>query len=329
MAGSLPPCPAHPPTGSTGASTSSIITTILAIGGGIGTVAGIVGTATNAVGTSTLPILGITGAGVGAIGLSAVAAAAVVVVTAFSFWWDRCLHNPDGEATCSAGVIDSIVPAFSDGASAVFPFVAQHDLVSVVTQCQFWPMVEQNAAFVYADPTDNSPAIHCYFYNSAVCATEAGATIGAVVGGVAGIVLGIIAGAALGCVAAAWFYPFCLLLACLIAAIVAAVMALIGAEVGGNLAHAIAGFPNPTTDDGSQPSVGDYITTCGKTLIYGEDQGARVYWFVEHSALHGHSTAGAGQQWIHTDPDGNMPLDTCASLCPGNFTGVPDPPSIK
>ncbi|MGI9169747.1 MAG: hypothetical protein ACR2FH_06145 [Caulobacteraceae bacterium] len=106
-------------------------------------------------------------------------------------------------------------------------------------------------------------------------------------------------------------------------------MALIGAEVGGNVAHAIAGFPNPTTDDGSQPSVGDYITTCGKTLIYGEDQGARVYWFVEHSALHGHSTAGAGQQWIHADPDANLPLDTCASLCPGNFTGVPDPPPIK
>ncbi len=329
MAGSPPPCPPHPPIGATGASSDSTITIILAIGGVIGTVAGIVGTVITATGVSTVPILGITGAGVGAIGLSAVAGAAVVVVAAFAYWFDRCLHTPDGEATCSAGVIDQIVPALLDTTSAIFPFTAQHDLVSVVAQCQFWPMIEQNAAFIHANATDNSPEIHCYFYNPAVCATEAGATIGAVVGGVGGIVVGIIVGAALGCAGTGPFYFFCLLLACIIAAVIAAVFALVGAFLGGNIAHAIAGDNPPTTDDGSRPSVGDYITTCGKTIIYGNDDGARVYWFVEHSALHGHSMAGAGQQWVHADPDVNLPLDTCRTLCPDNFTGVADPPGIK
>jgi hypothetical protein len=320
-------CPPKPPPGSTGDTTDSIGTLLATLLGLLGTVGSIVGIVLKASDTSTIPILGITGMGVGAIGLSAVVAAAAVILTSVAFWYDRCLHKPSGENACSAGVIDNIVPAFNDAGSIVFPFTSQHDMVSMVVQCRFWPLVEQNAGFIYTNATDNSPEFRCYFYNSAVCATQAGAFVGAVVGGVAGIVLGIIAGAALGCAGTGPFYFFCLLLACIIAAVIAAVCALIGAFAGGGIAHAAAGNPSPTTDSGAMPAVGNYLTACGNTVIYGGDQNARVFWFVEHSALHGLSMAPASQQWIHDDPDSNMPPDTCHDLCPDASTG--DQPPIQ
>jgi len=318
-------CPPKPPAGSTGASTDTILTTILAALGVLGTIGSIIGIVIKATDIATIPVIGVTGAGGGAIGLSAVVAAAAVMITSFVFWWDRCLSKPDGPNSCSAGVVDNTVPAFSDAGSVIFPFTCQHDLISVVVQCQFWPLLEQGAGFIYANPTDNSPEFRCYFYNKAVCSTQAGAFVGAVVGGIVGIVLGIIVGAAIGCAGTGPFYFFCLLLACLIAAIIAAVMALIGAFAGGAIGHLAGGFPQPTTDDGGNPRIGDYLTTCGKTIIYGGDQHARVYWFVDHSALHGHSQAPGPQQWIHDDPDNNLPLDTCRQLCPDAFTG-PEPP---
>jgi len=318
-------CPPKPPPGSTGASTDDIVKTILAVLGILGTVAGVIGAVVSSTSVTTIPILGITGAGVGSIGLSGAAAAGAVIVTSFVFWFDRCLSDPDGQVSCSAGVIDNIEPAFDDAASVIFPFTVQHDMISVVVQCQFWPLLQQTAGFIHTNPTDNSPAFHCYFYNKAVCSTQAGAFVGAVVGGVVGLVLGIIVGAALGCAGTGPFYFFCLLLACIIAAIIAAVMALVGAFTGGAIGHLAGGFPTPTTDDGGRPSVGDYLTTCGKTIIYGADEHARVYWFVEHSALHGHSQVGASQQWVHADPDDNMPADTCRQLCPDNFTGAQPP----
>jgi hypothetical protein len=319
-------CPPKPPPGSTGASTDSIITTILAILGVLGTIGSIIGMIVSSTAVTTIPIIAITGAGVGSIGLAGAAGAVAVIVTVLGFWYDRCLHDPDGQSSCSAGVVDDIVPAFNDAGSYVFPFTAQHDMISTVVQCQFWPLVEQSAGFIYTNATDNSPEFRCYFYNKAVCATEAGAFVGAVVGGVAGLVIGIIVGAALGCAGTGLFYFFCLLLACIIAAVIAVVAALIGAFAGGSIGHAAAGDTSPTTDDGGNPSIGDYLTTCGKTIIYGADQHARIYWFVEHSALHGHSQVPGSQQWIHDDPDNNLPLDTCRELCPDAFTGPQSPP---
>ncbi|TMI99384.1 MAG: hypothetical protein E6G97_22590 [Alphaproteobacteria bacterium] len=326
MPGNPPACPPHPPIGPTGDSTDDIGKTFLAILGVLGTIGTVVGAAIEGTKTGTIAILGVAGDGVGAIGLSAVAAAVAVATTVLAFWIDRCLSNPTGEEACSAGVIDTIVPSFNDATSYFFPFSAQHDLVSVVTQCQYWPLIQQNAGFIHVNATDNSPAIHCYFKSKPVCTAAGGAFVGAVVGGVAGIVVGIIAGAALGCAASGPFYILCLLLACLIAALIAAACALFGAFLGGSIGHAIGGSGFLTVDSGAEPFVGDYITTCGNTIIYGNDEHARVYWFVEHSALHGASMAPAGQQWIHADPDQNLPLDTCQSLCPGNFTGIQDPP---
>jgi hypothetical protein len=195
---------------------------------------------------------------------------------------------------------------------------------------EFLGFMKSVAGFIYANATDNSPAIHCYFKNAAVCTAAAGAFIGALVGGVAGVVVGIIAGvaigAAIGCAATLVFYLLCLLVCVLVAAIIAAIIALFGAFLGGSIGHAIGGNPFLQVDSGAEPSTGDYITTCGSTIIYGNGQHARVYWFVEHSALHGHSMAPSGQQWVHADPDVNLPLDTCQSLCPGNFTGIQTPP---
>ncbi len=319
-------CPPKPPPGSTGAATDSLGTTILAVFSVFGTIGTIIGIVVKSTAITTIPIIGVTGAGVGSIALGGAAGALAVIGVTIGFWYDRCLANPDGETSCSAGVVDDTVPAFNDATSIVFPFTAQHDLVSVVTQCQFWPLIEQNAGFIFTNATDNSPELHCYYYNKAVCTTEAGSFVGAVVGGVAGLVLGIIVGAALGCAAAGPFYIFCLLLACLIAAIIAAACALAGAFLGGSIGHMIGGSSWPTTDSGAEPGIGDYLTTCGKTIIYGADQHARVYWFVEHSALHGSSQAPASQQWIHDDPDANMPLTTCAELCPDAFTGGAPPP---
>ncbi len=319
-------CPPKPPPGSTGDSTDSLGTTILALLGVLGTIGSLIGIVLKATSVSTIPILGITGMGVGAIGLSAVAGAAAVIITSIAFWYDRCLNKPSGENSCSAGVIDNIVASFNDAVSVVFPFTAQHDMVSVVVQCQFWPLVEQNAGFIYTNTTDNSPEFRCYYYNKAVCGAEAGAFVGAVVGGVVGIVVGIIAGAALGCAGTGPFYFFCLLLACIIAAVIAAVAALIGAFAGGAIGRAAAGSSSPTTDSGDMPSVGNYITTCGNSIIYGGDQHARVYWFVQHSALHGSSMVPASQQWIHDDPDANLPPDTCRELCPDASTGNEPPP---
>ena len=318
-------CPPKPAPGSTGASTDDIATTILAILGIIGTIGSVIGIIVKSTEVGTIPILGTTGAGVGSIGLSAVAGAAAIVITSLAFWYDRCLSDPDGQNSCSAGVVDEIVPAFDDAVGYVFPFTAQHDMIGVVVQCQFWPLLQQSAGFIHTNPTDNSPQFRCYFYNDAVCATQAGAFVGAVVGGIAGIVVGIIVGAALGCAGTGPLYFFCLLLACIIAAIIAAVLALIGALAGGSIAHAAAGDTSPTTDDGGNPGIGDYLTTCGKTIIYGGEDHARIYWLVEHSALHGHSQAPASQQWVHADPDDNMPIDTCQQLCPDNFTGTQPP----
>jgi hypothetical protein len=315
-------CPPHPPIGPTGDTTDSIIKMALVILGILSTAGTIIGMVTHSTDVSTVPILGITGKGVGSIGLSAVAAAVAVVVLSAAYWYDRCWPKTGMEA-CSAGVIDDIQPAFNDAISFWAPFTAQHNMVSVVTQCQYWPLIEQDAGFIYVNPTDNSPEIHCYFKTPEVCAAELGSFVGAVAGGIAGIVLGIIAGAALGCAGTGPAYAFCLIAACLIAALIAAALALFGAALGGNLGEAIASSSGLHTDSGANPSVGDYVTTCGQTIIYGNDQHARVYWFVEHSALHGHSMAQAGQQWTHTDPDTDMPLDTCQKLCPGTFTGIP------
>jgi hypothetical protein len=309
-----PNCPPQPVCGSQGDSTDDVGKIILAILGIGGTVIGIITTAAKATALDTLPILGWTAPGIGAIGLGAAAGAAAVMVSAFAFWWDRCLSSPDGLQSCSAGVVQNVVESFNAPADYMFPFIAQHNFISVVVKCIYWPLVQQEAQYILCFRND-SPAITCVYENPAVCAAAAGSFIGAVVGGVGGIVLGILAGAALGCTASGPFYLLCLLIAAIVAAIVAAVCALAGAAIGGNIGHAIAGDEQPSSDNGDMIAIGDYVTTQGKTIISGDFDHARVYWFVEHTTLHGHTTD-PGPFFSHTDPDNNLVPDACPSTEP-------------
>jgi hypothetical protein len=322
------PCPAQPACGSQGDSTDDVLTIILAIVGVGGTVIGIISTLVG--GVAITVILGIAAANT--IWLGGAAGAAAVIATTFGFWYSRCLSNPDGPQMCSAGVVTLINTSFGGAEDYVFPFVAQHDVVQVVVKCIYWPLVAQTASYIYCAAPDNSPEFFCMYENKAVCPTEAGAFIGAVVGGVAGLILGVIVGAAIGCAATGPFYLFCLLIAALIACIIAAVCALIGAFAGGNIAHAIAGDSDPSTDAGDVIHSGDYITTKGKTIISGDFNHARIYRFVEHTTAHGHST-GAGPWFSHTDPDANLIPDACpvGTTTPGGTNpsgpaGGPPPP---
>ena len=307
------PCGPKPACGPQGDNTDDVGAAFLALLGIVGTVVGLIALAIKAEAMPVLPILGIAGPGIGAIGLGAVAGAGLIVATTFAFLYDRCLRDPDGrEPSCSAGVINNIVPAFDSGMSYLFPFVAQHDMVGVVVKCVYWPLVQLQAANVVCSASqDQSPVIRSYYENKAVCAAAWGSAIGAVVGGIGGIVLGILAGAALGCAGTGPFYIFCLLIACLIAAIVAAACAIAGAFIGGNIAHAAAGDTSPSADGGNVLQDGDYVTTEGKTIINGGDDNARVYWFVNHTTLHGRSTIGSGPFRSHTDPDAHLTDDAC------------------
>lgn len=318
--GNQPSCPPQPACGPQGDSTDDILTTLLALLGILGTLGTVVGIIVKSTSVGTIPILGTTGMGVGSIGLSAAAAAAAVMLTTIVYWYKRCLQSPDGLNTCTAGVVDNIVRAFDSPTDYLYPFIAQHDMVSVVVQCQYWPIVEQAAQYIYCNTSTGSPEIRCYYKNDAVCATDLGSVIGAVAAGIAGIVLGILAGAAIGCVGAGPAYVFCLIIACIIAALIAGVLALAGAIIGGDVAHIITGDTRPTDDHGNVISVGDYLTACGTTIINGDDNHARTYWFVQTSALHGTSSS-PPPAFSHTDPDMNLPLTTCGELCPDSFSG--------
>ena len=92
----------------------------------------------------------------------------------------------------------------------------------------------------------------------------------------------------------------------------AAIITLIGAGIGGGIAGGIAGTDEPLSDDGGNVlQEGDYVSSFGKLITYGEADGARVYWFVERTVLHGHSTG--SPQFSYTDPDANLTEDACPS----------------
>jgi hypothetical protein len=71
--------------------------------------------------------------------------------------------------------------------------------------------------------------------------------------------------------------------------------------------------PGPMSDDGNVLMQGDYVTTQGGLLTSGDDQGARVYWFVNMTAVHGniHNTSGNHPPFSHTDPDFWFTMDSC------------------
>lgn len=298
--------PTKPTCGSQGESTDDMMKLILAIWGILGTIGSVVGFVTNA--TAIITILGIAASGL--IWLSAAAVALGIVITVGAFWFDRCLADPDGKEACTAGVINEIVKAFSSTAEQIFWFTAQHPKVDVVVKSLYWDEVVQLALFVKCSGKDESPIISGFYHSDQVCAVGLGSLIGAVVGGVVGIIAGVAIAAAIGCAATGPFYILCLIIAILVAAIVAAIITLIGAGVGGGIAGGIAGTDEPLSDDGGNVlHEGDYVSTFGKLITSGSMDGARVYWFVERTVLHGRSTG--SPQFSFTDPDANLTEDAC------------------
>jgi hypothetical protein len=248
-------------------------------------------------------ILGVTAPA--AVWLAAVAGALITFAVVVDFYRVRCLSNPDTLAACSAGVIETLVPAFNSATDELFPFTAMHDRVDVVIKCIYWPLSVVAAGFVQCniDPL-SSPILRGYYKSSKVCDAGLGSTIG----GVAGVVGGIIAGAAIAAAIGCATIILCIF-ACLIALIVAAVAVLVGALIGGQIGKAAAGDSSPTSSDGSALMQGNYVTTQGGLLTSGDDQGARVYWFVETTTLHGVSAVSS--PFSHTDPDVNLVPDAC------------------
>jgi uncharacterized membrane protein len=301
--------PIKPTCGSQGDSTDDLIKVILAIWGVVGTIGSVAGFLAGA--TSVITILGISALAL--IWLSAAGAALATVITVFAFYWDRCLQDPDGLAACSAGVINDIVASFSTTSEQIFWFTAQHPRVDVVVKSEYWDLVQELALFVKcADDPDHSPIIEGFYHSDQVCAVELGSAIGAVVGGVVGIIAGVAIAAAIGCAGSGPFYILCLIVAILVAAIVAAIITYIGAGVGGGIAGGIAGTDEPPSDDsGNVLGVGDYVSTFGNLITYGGEDGARVYWFVDRTVLHGRSAG--SPQFSYKDPDANLLEPACPS----------------
>jgi len=304
-------CPTQPVCGSQGTSTGSSVSSVLGAVGGTITVLGGIGSIIGVLAkTGVIVILGVSAAA--AIWIGAVIGAVLAFATVFTFYYLRCLSKPDTLAACSAGVVEQLIPAFSSASEDVFPFTAQHDRVDVVVKCIYWPLVQINAAFVEcnSDP-DGSPILRGYYHNAKVCGAGLGSTIGAGVGVVAGILAGAAIGAAIGCAT----IILCLF-ALLIALIVAAVTVIVAAIIGGQIGKAAASAPpSPVADDGNTIHSGDYVTTQGGLLTSGDDDGSRIYWFVEHTTLHGHSTFSS--PFDHTDPDANLLMDACPVRTPG------------
>lgn len=310
-------CGRKPDCGSAGAVAGSTVSTIPAdISWSIGIVSGVGSIVAYVSKASSMAILTYFGiSAVALVWLAAVAAAAITIFAVFDFWRVRCLAHPDTQSACSAGVIERIVPSFGSASDELFPFSAMHDRIDVVVKCRYWFRVENAAAFVFCntDP-DESPILRGYYHNAKVCAAGAGSTIGAVVGGVAGVFLGALAGGAIASLACGPFAWLCLILAVIVAAVIAAVCVLVGALAGGQIGKWAASDPGATADDGSVLVVGDYVTTKGGLLTSGDDQGARVYWFVDTTTLHGRSLL--SPPFSHTDPDDpvtGLTIDACPS----------------
>jgi hypothetical protein len=241
--------------------------------------------------------------------LAAAVGALVTWGTVFAFYYERCHQSFKTEAGCSAGVIEDTVPAFNSATDWLFPFTAQHDRVDVVVKCVYWSLATTNAAWVWCSDDKDSPIIRCYYKTSQVCDAGLAATIGGGIGALGGILLGVLAGAAIGCATV-----ILCILAIIVAALVAAAVVLAAALGAGAITGLAAGSSSPTSSAGNKLLVGDYVTTCGGVMTSGDDNGSRVYWFVDTTIQHGKSSGSA--PFDHTDPDMNLNPDACPSCSP-------------
>lgn len=294
-----------PTCGTQAVPTDSTLDTIIFVLGLIFGIPGAIGGIVKVTGMTEVISFGISGAT--NLWIAAAAAAILTLVIIIVFWHERCASRDGLRGSCAAGVVNEIEEAFSSAADTVFPFTAMHDRVDVVVKCDYWHLVETNAAFVkctdHADPDLQSPILQSFFENAAVCAAGLGSTIGGAIGAVAGILAGVAVAAAIGC-AGPWVI-FCLI----IAAIIAVVVVLVFAFVGGNIGRAAAGG-GPPAADGRTIAVGHYVTNKGILVVHGDLDGAVVFWFVTEASFHGTSTE-PGPPFVHTDPETNLVPDGC------------------
>lgn len=300
--------------GSAGQATGdSILSRILAWLALIGTIGGIVSGITQAVAATTIvTILGVSATA--GMWLAGVAGAVVGLVIIIASVVDR-LSSRKGLSACYAGVVTSITPSYSDFASNIAPYTAQHDRVDVVVKPLYWDLVERGL-HVYCD-TDSleSPLIRGYDYSSEIVGAAVGSIIGGVVGAVGGILLAALAAAAIGCATV-----ILCLLALLVALLIALAAVLILAFAGGQIGRAAAGDSSPT----GTPSAGgaaadiataDYVSIHGNMVLYPEDNNAIVAWWIESTTVHGRSTSGEGAggsaPFPFTDPRDHLEPDAC------------------
>ncbi|MBZ0281430.1 MAG: hypothetical protein K8L97_11880 [Anaerolineae bacterium] len=309
-------CDRKPTCGSTGVSTDDTLTTILATIGVLGTISGAVGGAIKTAGESGLVSLGGIAAPAG-VWIAAAAAAVATAVIINVFYVKRCYPVSDKQQACSSGVVQHIESSFSSAAEELFPFAAMHDRVDVVIICDYWFLVEGGGAqFVKCAPDpETSPMLLGFYYSKEVCGAGSGAVVGAGAAVVPAILLGVLAGAAIGCAT----IILCLF-ALLIAAIIAAAVVLVGAFVGGQIGKAAAGNSTPSAG-GNALSIGDLVTTQGGLITNGEQDGARTYWWVDSTALHGRSAASAPFSHLDAevalkDPTTGALLDACPRRIP-------------
>jgi hypothetical protein len=279
--------------------------------GGLGTLAGIGAKIYEAIKASVPPASEtfslIVTAPVG-VWLAAVIGGVITFIVVAVFYYKRCHEDPDRQQQCSSGVINECVPSFDSGWDQAFPFIAMHDRVDVVVKSRYWSVAETNALYVKcASDGCESPIIQAFYESEEVCAAGLGSTIGGGAGLVGGIIAGAAIGAAIGCA------TVILCIFALLAAFVVAVAAvLIGALAGGQIGKAVAGDSEPTAEGGTAIDLGHYVTTEGGLVTHGDLDGARVYWFVERTVLHGRSTG--SPQFSYVDPDRNLPRDACERI---------------
>ncbi len=228
----------------------------------------------------------------------ALAAFAVITIMVLN----RCNPTP-GVAACAAGVINEIVPSFDSGVDSFFTFTAIHDRVDVVVKSSYWHLVANNVLVRCANDPLQSPMLAAFYFSEEVCA----AGTGAIIGGAAGIIPGVLAGVALGVLIGCATVILCLI-ALIVAAIVAAAIVVAAAVIGGQIGKAVGGSSQPSAD-GADLAVGDYITTTGNLLNVGYLDGARGFWWVTDTTLHGRSTG--VPPFSYTDPDTNLNPDAC------------------
>lgn len=246
------------------------------------------------------------GVGLG-VPLAAIGGALIAFTIVFIIAYNRCRLR-EGVQACSAGVINEIVPSFDNGVDQFFAFTAMHDRIDVVVKSIYWHLVQNNVFVRCAGDADGSPMIGGYYYSKDVCA----AGTGALIGGAAGIIPGVLAGVALGVLIGCATVILCLL-ALIVAALVAAAIVIAAAVIGAQVGRALSEESTPSAGDVAL-RVGDYVTTSGNLMNIEFLDGARAYWWVTDSALHGHSNASAPYSYL--DPDANLTTDACPTSGP-------------